>query len=379
MNRIIKFGLDVHTTNYTICAAEPVLDGACIFHMQTQIKPELKLLLDVIEKFKERFKGDELEISFGYEAGCLGYSLYKDLVSKGYKCTIMAPTTMNIAKGGKKIKNDYRDAKEIAQCLCNGGYSSVYVPTVEDNAVKEYIRMRDDVKQNLKSIKQQIIALCTRNGFNYSESTYWTDKHLKYITSLTFEDDLLKEALDEYMIEYNHLVDRVESFDRRIEEIANRDTYAEKVNRLKCFSGIKTHTALSLIVETSDFNRFKKGDYYGAWLGMIPIQDASSTKDNRFGITKSGNRHLRKLLTEAAQAFTRGKAGYKSKDLKARQAKCSSEVISYADKANIRLKKKYYRMIQRGKKHNVAKMAVARELACFVWGMMTDNIAVNIG
>ena len=60
MNRIIKFGLDVHTTNYTICAAEPVLDGACIFHMQTQIKPELKLLLDVIEKFKERFKGDEL-------------------------------------------------------------------------------------------------------------------------------------------------------------------------------------------------------------------------------------------------------------------------------------------------------------------------------
>ena len=378
MNRIIKFGLDVHTTNYTICAAEPVLGGGCRIYMQTQIKPELKLLLDVVDKFKERFEGEELDISFGYEAGCLGYSLYKDLINKGYKCTIMAPSTMSTTKGGKKIKNDYRDAKEIAQCLCNGGYSSVYVPTVEDNAVKEYVRMRDDIKQNLKSIKQQIIALCTRNGFIYSESTYWTNKHIEYLTSITFEDELLKETLDEYMVEYNHLVDRISTFDKRIEEIACRETYVEKVNRLKCFSGIKTNTALSLIVETSDFSRFKKGSYYGAWLGMIPIQDSSSDKDRRYGITKSGNNHLRRLLTEAAQSFTRGKVGFKSKDLKARQAKCSSEVVSYADKANIRLKKKYYKMIQRGKKQNVAKVAVARELACFVWGMMTDNIAVNI-
>ena len=111
---------------------------------------------------------------------------------------------------------------------------------------------------------------------------------------------------------------------------------------------------------------------------MIPIQDTSSDRDNRFGITKSGNSHLRRLLTEAAQAFTRGAVGHKSKDLKARQEKCTSEVVNYADKANTRLKKKYYKMIQRGKKANVAKMAVARELACFVWGMMTDNIEVNI-
>ncbi len=378
MNRIIKIGLDVHTTNYTICIEEPLLGGESIVYVQTQIKPELKLLINVIDTFKARFKDEELDITLGYEAGCLGYSLYKDLKAKGYNCIILAPTTMRSAKGGKKIKNDYRDAKEIADCLCNGGYSAVYVPSVKDNAVKEYIRMRDDIKQNLKSIKQQIIALCTRNGFNYTDSTYWTNKHISYMYSLAFEDELLKETLDEYMAEYNHLTDRIGAYDRRIEELANKEIYVEKVNKLKCFSGIKTHTALSLIVETSDFNRFKKGNYYGAWLGMIPIQDASSDRDNRFGITKSGNSHLRRLLTEAAQAFTRGAVGYKSKDLKARQEKCSSEVVNYADKANTRLKKKYYKMIQRGKKANVAKMAVARELACFVWGMMTDNIEVNI-
>ena len=378
MNRIIKIGLDVHTTNYTICIEEPLLGGESIVYVQTQIKPELKLLINVIDTFKARFKDEELDITLGYEAGCLGYSLYKDLKAKGYNCIILAPTTMRSAKGGKKIKNDYRDAKEIADCLCNGGYSAVYVPSVKDNAVKEYIRMRDDIKQNLKSIKQQIIALCTRNGFNYTDGTYWSDKHIKYISSLVFEDDLLKETLDEYMAEYNHMVDRIGAYDRRIEELANEEIYIEKVNKLKCFSGIKTHTALSLIVETSDFKRFKKGNYYGAWLGMIPCQYASSEKDNRYSITKSGNSHLRRLLTEAAQAFTRGTVGYKSKDLKARQEKCSSEVVNYADKANTRLKKKYYKMIQRGKKHNVAKMAVARELACFVWGMMTDHIEVNI-
>ena len=304
MNRIIKIGLDVHTTNYTICIEEPLIGGEKNVYVQTQIKSELRLLINVIDTFKAKFKDDNLDITLGYEAGCLGYSLYKDLKAKGYNCIILAPTTMRTLKGGKKIKNDYRDAKEIADCLCDGGYSAVYVPSIEDNAVKEYIRMRDDVKQNLKSIKQQIIALCTRNGFNYSNSSYWTNKHISFLSKIEFEDELLKETLDEYMAEYYHLTDRIDAFDRRIEELANKEIYVERVNKLKCFSGIKTHTALSLIVETSDFKRFAKGSDYGAWLGMIPIQEASSNKDNRFGITKSGNSHLRKLLTEASQSFT---------------------------------------------------------------------------
>ena len=115
-----------------------LLGGESIVYVQTQIKPELKLLINVIDTFKARFKDEELDITLGYEAGCLGYSLYKDLKAKGYNCIILAPTTMRSAKGGKKIKNDYRDAKEIADCLCNGGYSAVYVPSVKDNAVKEY-------------------------------------------------------------------------------------------------------------------------------------------------------------------------------------------------------------------------------------------------
>ena len=285
-----------------------------------------------------------------------------------------APTTMKTEKGGRKLKNDYRDAKMIAECLAYGGYSAVHVPTELDNSVKEFIRMRDDIKENLKSIKQQIIAFLTRNGKQFEGKSFWTRKHIDWINTVSFSEPLLQDTLKEYMIEYNHLCDRVETLDKQIEEISLKEEYVEKVQQLQCLIGIKTHTALSLIVETSDFNRFKKGNMYSAYLGLIPGDDSSAGHENKLGITKAGNSHLRKLLVEAAQGYTRGKVGFKSKDLKSRQEKCSSEVVAYADRANERLRRKYYRMTLRGKRYNVAKTAIARELTCFVWGIMTDHI-----
>ena len=140
-------------------------------------------------------------------------------------------------------------------------------------------------------------------------------------------------------------------------------------------SGRKTHTALSCLVETGDLQRFAKGNIYAAYLGLVG-EDSSSDSINRLPITKAGNSHLRKLLVEAARGICKGQIGHKSKDLKARQYGNPPEVIAYADKANERLRRKYYRMIRHGKKKNVAVTAVARELACFIWGMMTDHISV---
>ncbi|MBP1529328.1 MAG: IS110 family transposase [Erysipelotrichaceae bacterium] len=377
MKRIIKIGMDVHTTNYTLCVFEPSFEHEGTVHYITQVKPEAKNIIDVISKLRKKLKDDDLDITCGYEAGCLGYSLYHELKDKGISCIILAPTTMKVEKGGKKIKNDYRDARQIAECLSYGGYSAVYVPTSVDNSVKEFIRMRDDIQCSLKSIKQQIIALLTRNGKQYTDGSYWTGKHIKWISSVKFEEELLNETLAEYMIEYYHLFDRVSKLDERIEEISQKEIYIEKVNKLKCFIGIKTHTALSLIVETSDFKRFPKGNIYAAYLGLIPGDDSSGDDDNKLGITKAGNRHLRRLLVESSQAYTRGQIGYVSSDLRQRQSKCSSDIVAYANKANERLRRKYYKMIAKGKKFNVAKTAIARELACFIWGMMTENIQLS--
>ena len=130
-------------------------------------------------------------------------------------------------------------------------------------------------------------------------------------------------------------------------------------------------------METGDFARFVKGNVYAAYLGLAPGENSSSDNINRLEITKAGNSHLRLLLTETAGGICKGAVGHKLKDLRARQNGNAAEVIAYADKASTRLRSKYYRMIRHGKKRNVAVAAVARELACFVWGMMTDNIGIK--
>ena len=377
MNRILKIGMDVHSTNYTLCAMEPTIGAEDRVFGEVQVAPDYKEILLFIESLKMKLGFlDDYSIECGYEAGCLGYTLYHQLTNAGIKCVILAPTTMLSTKG-KRIKTDKRDAHLIAQCLCYGGYHPVYIPTKEDDAVKEYIRMRDDHKQISKSLKQQINAFALRHGHQYN-GTKWTIKHIIWLRKLEL-DPMYRETLDEYMASYEEQEAKIERYDKRIEEIAAEERYQENVRKLGCFLGISTHTALSLIVETGDFMRFAKGNIYAAYLGLTPGEHSSSTSVNRLGLSKAGNTHLRCLLVEAARSICKGAVGHKSKRLRARQIGQSAEVIAYADKANTRLRSKYYRMIRHGKANNVAVAAVARELACFIWGMMSGNISTVSG
>lgn len=376
MKRILRIGMDVHSTNYTLCAMEPIIGEDDRIFATIDVTPNYKNILLFIENLKIKLGiNDEYDIQCGYEAGCLGYSLYNQLTAAGVKCVILAPTTM-LTQQGVRIKTDARDARMIAQCLSYGGYHAVYVPTEEDDSVKEYLRMRDDHKLAMKKIKQQINAFCLRHGHYYAQ-TKWTQAHWKWLKKLELTA-LYREVLDEYMASYEEYTAKIERLDQRIEELAVQERYAEKVKKLGCFLGIKTHTALSLIVETGDFSRFVKGNIYAAFLGLAPGEDSSGAKTNRTGLSKAGNGHLRKLLIEAAGGICKGMIGHKSKELKSRQNGNTAEVIAYADKANTRLRSRYYKFIRHGKARNVAVAAIARELACFVWGMMTDNISLRM-
>ena len=372
MNRILKIGMDVHSKNYTLCAMEPVIGAKDRVFANIQVTADYKNILMFLENLKQKLgMQDTYDIECGYEAGCLGYSLYNQLTAAGVKCVILAPTTM-LTQQGQRIKTDARDAHMIAQCLSYGGYHPVYIPTEKDNAVKEYLRRREDHKKALKKIKQQINAFCLRQG-KYYEGTKWTIAHLKWLKKLELAA-MNQETLEEYLASYDEQTAKIERFDGRIEEIAGQTEYAEKVKKLGCFLGIKTYTALSLIVETGDYKRFQKGNIYAAYLGLAPGEHSSAEKVKRLGITKAGNGHLRLLLVEAAGGICKGAVGHKSKALRKRQEGNGAEIISYADKANSRMRSKYYRLIRHGKKRNVAVAAIARELACFVWGMMTGNI-----
>lgn len=287
---------------------------------------------------------------------------------------ILAPTTMPKPAGKKKVKTDKRDAALIARCLTHRDYSPVYIPTEQDEQVREYIRMRQDHKIALKKVKQQILALCLRHNYQYDAAkNHWTQAHLQWLRSLK-PDGLYQEILAEYLSTYDQLTDKLERLDGRIEELAAQPEYQEKTQHMSCFPGIKTQTSLSTLVEVGDFKRFASAQHFASYLGLTPGEDSSGRDQNRLGITKAGNSYIRTLLIEAAQSYTRGQIGYKSKALKMRQNGNPADIITYADKANERLRRKYYRMIlSQGKKANVAKTAAARELACFIWGMMTGN------
>ena len=141
-------------------------------------------------------------------------------------------------------------------------------------------------------------------------------------------------------------------------------------------SGNKNAYSIINVVEVGDFNRFEKAPKFAGFLGLVPSENSSGDDRNRYSITKAGNSHLRRLLVEAAQSYTRGTIGHKSVALKQRQQGCPGDVIAYADKANERLRRRFYKMtLNKGVNRNVATTAIARELACFIWGMVTGNIS----
>ena len=368
----VYVGMDVHKETFSLCCYTNEKELA---EYPQKVDAHYSKVLNYLEAMRFHY-GDDVLFICGYEAGCLGFTLFHELTARHVKCVILAPPTMSVPKGKKKIKTDKRDAAIIARCLAHHDYSAVHVPAEKDEQVKEFIRMRDDHKLALKKVKQQILAFCLRHGCTYDGTkNNWTQAHITWLRSLQIEG-LYAETLDEYLLEYDYLTAKLDRIDKRIEELAAEDEYKENVHKLECLIGIKTYAALSLIVETGDFKRFVNAQHYASFLGLTPGEDSSGMDQNRLGITKAGNCHLRILLIEAAQCYNRGQVGHKTRLLAKRQAGNPPSVITYADKANERLRSKYYRMVlKQGKKTNVAKTAIARELACFIWGMMTDNVA----
>ena len=382
MNRLLYIGMDVHKESFTLSTYHVTLDENEL--TQDFTGDPLKITdatASGVEKYIKNLKKmlnikatDNIRIQCGYEAGCLGFDLHFQLKAKGIECVILAPSTIQKSANAKKKKNDPLDSKAIAMALANKTYKSVHVPDKDDLNVREYLRMRNAHKDAVKKVKQQILAFLLRQGIKYS-ATNWTKAHITWLHGLKFDHVLLKETLDEYITSLENYTAKLERLDKRIGEFAQGDKYQEKVAELGCLLGIKTQAAMTMISEISDFSRFRTASEFASFLGLVPGENSSGEKTQRTSITKSGNSQCRKTLIEAAAGICRGKVGHKSKELLRRQALCNNPIaISYADRANERLRSKFYRLNLRNKKPaNVAKTAVARELACFIWGIMTDT------
>lgn len=370
MQSIVYIGMDVHKDSFSLCA----LNGKT-----GEILGETKCASDpkLVDKFTQRIAeecSEDTQFLAGYEAGVLGYSLYYSLYRKGIDCVIMAPTTMYSSSKNKVVKNDKMDAKMIARNLAANTYHAVYVPIQEDIEVKEYVRMRKSFKKALTRAKQQLGALLLREGLQYSATrTKWTQPFFDWVKTIPVSK-LLREVIDEYLVQIEELQDKLNHFDQRIESLSRSERYAESIGKLTCFKGIAITSAMTIHIETADFSRFPTARSYMAFLGLTPSEHSSGDHQAYGGITKQGNSAIRTILVESAQSLVRGQINHKSKTVRERQVGQPSAIIAYADKGVNHLQRKYRRMIEQGKQHNVAITAIARELAGFIWGIETGHI-----
>lgn len=376
MKSLIYIGMDVHKESYSLCSYLPSLG---MFFGETKIDANPALIKDYIKEIKRSLENKgikETEFVTCYEAGCLGFSLYKELTKHNIKCKIVAPTTLAKEPGSSKKKTDRKDAKMLARNLAFGTCSFVHIPDEIDQETREYVRMRMAHKKALKKVKQQILSFTLRCGYKYNlegKRDYWTKVHIEWLKSLEMSD-FLKDILNEYMDTLERLIEKIDRLEGKILERSEEERYKASTDHLACLRGLTKATALTILSEIGDFNRFATPNELCSYLGMVPGENSSGDKNNHLGITKQGNSIVRTQLIESAQSLVRGDQSRKSKALKARQKGQPSEVINYSDKAAYRLINRYHHLIKRGVRKNKAITAIARELACFIWGLMTNNI-----
>jgi len=369
--KIIYVGIDVHKDTYSVCSFD---EKNKEYFGQIKMKASSRNVINYLERISKRYN-DEVMIVAGYEAGPTGYELYRDIQDAGYGCTVIAPTT--IRKSNSKVKTDSKDAKLLAENLAFHTYSPVAVPDQKIFAMKEYTRARNSKKTKLKKAKQELLSFMLRTGKVYQKKEnekYWTVKHFNWLKEVKYEDYWLQESFDTYLTTVRELLTEIKYMDDKIKTMSEDELIKDKVDRLICFSGIDIFIAVSIIVEVFEFTRFQSAAAFSHFLGLCPSENSSGLKEKRGRITKAGNCNVRKLMTEAAQSIKQT-TSVKSKRIIQRQMGADTKVIAYADRGVKRIRNKMTSMEMRGVKSNVATIAGARELACFIWGMMTDNIA----
>lgn len=369
MNILMYVGLDVHSTSHSIAIYDSSSNGFPYEHAVSGDPNDIVKFLNMVKELNPSWG-----FKVGYEAGCLGKSVYNSLKRNGYDCVIMAPTTIAVPTQDRRKKNDRSDARNIAKSLAFGTYKSVYIGDDHDDEVRDYIRMRDDLKRHLKQAKQELNSFLMHIGLIYGKSK-WTPAHLAWIKSLELTP-LQRLTADGYLTTINQLSEQIQTANEQIATLANEDRYKDKVQKLVALKGIRTQTAMTILSEIGDFDRFPTANAFVSYIGLIPSEYSSGEKIQNGAITKSGNSHCRMALIESTQSIVRGKIGSKSKALKARQKGSPSEIIEYADYCAVRLMRRFYKLASH-KRYNVAVVAVARELACFIWGIMTDHITVK--
>jgi transposase len=359
-------GMDAHKSFINVAVLNPneALTEWRTEHTRAKVKRLGRKLLKLAA-------GRELRVC--YEAGPCGWALKRLLEETGpLVCEVVAPSLIPV-KPGDRVKTDRRDAIKLAEYLRADLLTEVAPPTQKQEAVRDLVRQRDAATTDLGRARQRLSKFLIRRHLTHG-GTNWTQKHMKWLNTLTFEDSIDEHVFRDLYEQVQHQVQRKQQLTRVLEEVATHEPYREPVGWLRCLRGIDTVTAITIIAELFDFHRFASARKLMGYLGLTPSEHTSG-ETRRGSIPKAGNGHVRRALVEAAQHSNR--PFRISSALRARRAHQPPQVIAHADRAMRRQYLVFWRLIRRGKHRNVAVTACARELVGFIWALLHPDAGVR--
>jgi transposase len=290
-------------------------------------------------------------------------------VAAGIDMRVVAPGKTPRGRADR-VKTDRKDAELLARLLLAGSLQSIAVPSPAVEAARELVRAHDAIRRDLMTARHRVSKQLLRHGRVYVQPSTWTVAHRRWLSRQQFDEPASELAFADAIAAVDGLSARKAAIAERLSSLALDERWWPTVARLRCFRGIDTLTALALHLELcGDWQRFARAPALGSWLGLTPSLSQSGESSHQGSITKTGSTLARRLLVEAAWHYSRPpRIGV---TLRNRQAGQPDHILQIANRAQQRLYRVQTNMRRRGKPGNVATVATARELSCFLWAAAT--------
>ncbi|MEM5332219.1 IS110 family transposase [Paraburkholderia sp. JHI2823] len=349
-------GLDVHKDSITVAYA--------LGSGEVELLGRIGTTQTDIDRLCKRLQSKARHVRVVYEAGPCGYGLYRQLVQKKFDCMVCAPSLIP-KKPGERVKTDRRDAVKLVRLLRNGDLSAVYVPTVDDEAFRDLARAWVSAKDDMKRARQRLKAFLLSHGVRYVGRADWGAAHRRWVSAFSFDNLWQQLALDELRRTIEDRLAQCDRLEAALREAVLNWRFYPAVLGLQTMRGVQFTTAVGMLAELGDLSRFVHPRQLMAWLGVTPSEHSSGSKRRQGSITKTGNSYARMLLVEAAWSYRH--PARVSPEIQRRHEGIPKPIIDRAWDAQLRLCRRYRKLVARGKERNIAVVAVARELSGFIW------------